>query len=102
MIENAPPHPNYVRTEQGAYHGLILATDHVEGKDRLQAGRGDDAPPAQRTCNGTHDAPGFQPPVTFEEALRRTADRERAHRAADAGPLADEYAAEDAARRQAC
>ena len=38
VIENAPPHPDYVRTEQGAYHGLILATDRAEGEDRLQAG----------------------------------------------------------------
>jgi len=49
-----------------------------------------------------YDELGFQPPVTFEEALRRTVEWERAHRPADAEPLADEYAAEDAALRQAC
>ena len=38
VIENAPPHPNCIRTEQGPYHGVILATDHVDGEDRLQNG----------------------------------------------------------------
>ena len=49
-----------------------------------------------------YDELGFQPPVTFEEALRRTAAWERAQCPADAEPPTDEYAAEDAALRQAC
>jgi len=47
-----------------------------------------------------HDELGFQPPVSFEEAVRRTAVWERAQQPADADQLADEYAAEDAALRQ--
>ena len=49
-----------------------------------------------------YGALGFEAPVSFEEALRRTAAWERAHRPADAKAPTDEYAAEDAARRQAC
>jgi nucleoside-diphosphate-sugar epimerase len=47
-----------------------------------------------------HDELGFQPPVPFEEAVRRTAAWERAQRPDDADHLTDEYAAEDAALRQ--
>ena len=43
------------------------------------------------------DALGFQPPISFEEAVRRTTAWERAQRPADAEPLDDEYAAEEAA-----
>jgi nucleoside-diphosphate-sugar epimerase len=48
-----------------------------------------------------YDELGFRPPVTFEEAVHRTAAWERTQRPADADRLEDEYAAEDAALRQA-
>lgn len=48
-----------------------------------------------------YDELGFQPPVSFEEAVRRTAAWERTQRPDDAKSLDDEYAAEDAALRQA-
>lgn len=39
VVENAPPQPEYVRTEQGSYHGLVLFTDQVkEAEDRLKDG----------------------------------------------------------------
>jgi nucleoside-diphosphate-sugar epimerase len=46
-----------------------------------------------------YDELGFQPPVSFEEAIHRTAAWERTQRPAGADTLADEYAAEDAALR---
>lgn len=53
---------------------------------------------ATDTCR-LRDGLDFQPPVPFEEAVRRTAAWERAQRPADFGSLEDEYAAEDAALR---
>ena len=47
-----------------------------------------------------YDVLDFHPPVSFEAALRRTADWERAQRSTGADSPINEYAAEDAALRQ--